>query len=183
MLPLNGIQIDDTGRKVVFPNIKNKFRFVTVSFLLAIMATAISSASAAPDPDDLSFDLSISACANSAADWAPAFREYQINESAVQEWYGLTPILAQQGDRVTIFTNLNWTLGSDDCGATLAVNQTGTFSAEFVGLDGTYFPTSTTMSPASDTEVSNYFDIPDNAAITNGEINLVEATYRLTWTP
>jgi hypothetical protein len=183
VLPLNVIQIHDTKRKIMFSDIKNKFRFVTVSLMLAIMATAISSASAAPDGDDLSFDLSISACANSAADWSPAFREYQINDSATEDWYGATPILARQGDRVTIFTNLNWTLGSDDCGATLDINQTGTFSAEFVGLDVTYFPTSTTMSPASDTDVSNYFDIPDIAPITDGEINLVAATYRLTWTP
>jgi hypothetical protein len=58
VLPLNGIQIDDTGRKVVFPNIKNKFRFVTVSFLLGSLVTVISSASAAPDGDvDFSFDV------------------------------------------------------------------------------------------------------------------------------
>ena len=82
MIPLNDFQIDDTGRKVVFPNIKNKFRFVTVSLLLASLVTVVSGASAEPDPDfisprtgsDLAFTVDVTSCSEGGffAYWTPS---------------------------------------------------------------------------------------------------------------
>jgi len=86
VLPLNGIQIDDTGRKVVFPNIKNKFRFVTVSLLLASLVTVISNASAAPDPDvDLPFNFSVTDCSDSDTDpdWSPTI-DSMLTDTSVE---------------------------------------------------------------------------------------------------
>ena len=72
MIPLNDFQIDDTGRKVVFPNIKNKFRFVTVSLLLASLVTVVSSASAEEEVV-LDFDVHVTSCTDggSPASWNP----------------------------------------------------------------------------------------------------------------
>jgi hypothetical protein len=82
VIPLNDLQIDDTGRKVVFPNIKNKFRFVTVSLLLASLVTVVSGASAEPDPDfisprtgsDLAFTVDVTSCSEGGffAYWTPS---------------------------------------------------------------------------------------------------------------
>jgi hypothetical protein len=180
VLPLNGIQIDDTGRKVVFPNIKNKFRFVTVSLLLASLVTVISSASAAPDPDDLVFSLDVAACENRGAEWGPAFTEYQINSSPEVPWPGDAPISARQGDTVEITVALNWDPGTDDCGDTFGVSQTGTYAAAFVfpvGYD-VVSSTSTVVGLTAETYDSNSFDLP---AETPEGIGLV--TYQLTWTP
>jgi len=55
------------GRKVVLLKIKNKSRFVTVSFLLASLVTVISSASAVTEPEPggertLTFDFTVEDC-------------------------------------------------------------------------------------------------------------------------
>jgi hypothetical protein len=70
---LGVLQIDDTGRKVVFPNIKNKFRFVTVSLLLGSLVTLISSASA-EESDPLPFSIDVTSCTDGGfpAYWAPS---------------------------------------------------------------------------------------------------------------
>jgi hypothetical protein len=72
VLPLNGIQIHDTKRKIVFPNIKNKFRFVTVSLILASLVTVVSSASAEEEVV-LYFDVQVTSCTDGGdpASWAP----------------------------------------------------------------------------------------------------------------
>ena len=180
MLPLNGIQIDETGRKVVFPNIKNKFRFVTVSLLLASFITVISSASAAPDPDDLGFSLDVAACENRGAEWEPAFTEYKINTSPEVPWIGDAPISTRQGDTVEITVALNWDPGTDDCGESFGVSQTGTYDAAFVFPFGytVLSSTSTVGGSTAETFDSNSFDLP---AETPEGIGLV--TYQLTWTP
>jgi hypothetical protein len=180
VLPLNGIQIDETGRKVVFPNIKNKFRFVTVSLLLASFITVISSASAAPDPDDLGFSLDVAACENRGAEWEPAFTEYKINTSPEVPWIGDAPISTRQGDTVEITVALNWDPGTDDCGESFGVSQTGTYDAAFVFPFGytVLSSTSTVGGSTAETFDSNSFDLP---AETPEGIGLV--TYQLTWTP
>jgi len=72
VLPLNGIQIHDTKRKIVFPNIKNKFRFVTVSLLLASLVTVISSASALTEPEPFSFTVTNCTEGDDLASWSPS---------------------------------------------------------------------------------------------------------------
>ncbi len=180
VLPLNGIQIHDTKRKIVFPNIKNKFRFVTVSLLLASLVTVISSASATPDPDDLGFSLNVAACENRGAEWEPAFTEYRINTSPGEPWIGDVPISTRQGDTVEITVALNWDPGTDDCGESFGVGPTGTYDAAFV------FPfdylvlssTSTVGGSTGETFDSNSFDLPTDTPVGIGLV-----TYQLTWTP
>ena len=48
------------GRKVVFPFIKNKFRFVTVSLLFTSLVTVVSSASA--EEEVLNFSITVEDC-------------------------------------------------------------------------------------------------------------------------
>jgi hypothetical protein len=184
VLPLNGIQIHDTKRKIVFPNIKNKFRFVTVSLLLASLVTVISSASATPAPDDLSkdlgFSLDVAACENRGAEWEPAFTEYKINTSEGVPWIGDVPISTRQGDTVEITVALNWDPGTNDCGESFGVAQTGTYDAAFV-FPLTYTVSSSTSTVGGltvETFDSNSFDLP---ADTPEGIGLVR--YQLTWTP
>ena len=101
------------GRRVVLLKIKNKSRFVTVSFLLASLVTVISSASAVPEPEPetggdrtLTFDFTVEDCssADEPATWNPRI------ESA--------PITVQSGSAEEVFSVLtrlqNGVSGCDD---------------------------------------------------------------------
>jgi hypothetical protein len=185
VLPLSGIQIDDTGRKVVFPNIKNKFRFVTVSLMLGSLVTVISSAAATPPDPDLEFTLSVTSCGDSAADWSPDFESYYLHGESPTLWTGTTPISAPQGSSVNFTVDLGWIDGSTDCGM-MILNPTGSVTGIFDGLPPSFITQvlGASISAPFMSTITDYFTIPDDALITDNDLNLpVEGTYELTWTP
>ena len=169
MLPLNGIQIDDTGRKVVFPNIKNKFRFVTVSLLLASLVTVVSSASAA-SPDDFDFDINVTGCTETDfADWSPSVADVLVNAGAT----GTATLTTGFDDGVSV------------CGGTLPVD--GTVSAS-LSISQASTPVTgwnifvrdcSSFCPASEaiTEISGTFDVPLDAA------GSYSGTFSVNWMP
>jgi|LakMenE01Jun11ns_1017448.scaffolds.fasta_scaffold9525309_1 hypothetical protein len=112
------------GRKVVLLKIKNKSRFVTVSFLLASLVTVISSASAVTEPEPggertLTFDFTVEDCsdADEPATWNPSI------ESA--------PSTVQSGSAEEVFSVLtglqNGVSGCDDG----SMNVNGAINASF----------------------------------------------------
>ena len=168
----------------MFPNIKNKFRFVTVSLMLGSLVTVISSAAATPPDPDLEFTLSITSCGDSVADWSPAFESYALDAETTL-WTGGTPISAPQGTSVSFTVDLGWINGSTDCGM-MPLNPSGSVTGIFTGLP----PSFITQNPGATIDatvmstITDYFTIPDDALITDNDLNLpVEGTYELTWTP
>jgi hypothetical protein len=167
----------------VFPNIKNKFRFVTVSLMLGSLVTVISSASATAEEEDLVFDISVTSCGNSPADWAPAFESYTIGMTETPWPVTPSPISAQQGDTVTIKVDFNFSNGSNDCGATNTVMPNGSVSSLIVFPSsssddlGTMDPGASASAPFSPT-IIDYFWIETDATIAT-----VTGTHELTWTP
>ena len=104
--------------------IKNKSRFVTVSFLLASLVTVISSASAVPEPEPggestLTFDFTVEDCssADEPASWNPSI------ESA--------PTTVQSGSEEEVFSVLtglqDGVSGCDDG----SMNVNGALSSSF----------------------------------------------------
>ena len=185
MLPLNGIQIDDTGRKVVFPNIKNKFRFVTVSLMLGSLVTVISSAAATPPDPDLEFTLSITSCGDSAANWSPDFESYYLDSASPTLWTGTTPISAPQGSSVNFTVDLGWIEGSTDCGMN-RLYPTGSVTGIFTGLPPSFSPQvpGASISAPFMPTITDYFTIPNDALVTDNDANLpIQGIYQLTWSP
>jgi hypothetical protein len=171
VLPLNGIQIDDTGRKVVFPNIKNKFRFVTVSLMLGSLVTVISSASAAPPSDDYGFDINVTECTETGfADWRPEISDVFINA----------------GDSGTATVTTNFADGTSVCDGTLPVD--GTVSAS-LSISQSIIPVTgwniavtecsvSCSATVSRTEIYGTFDVPLDA-----DEGLYSGTFTLIWMP
>jgi hypothetical protein len=173
------------GRKNMFLKIKNKSRFVTVSFLLASLVTVISSASAVqePEPDPggdrtLTFDFTVENCsdADEPATWNPRM------DSA--------PTTVQSGSEEEVFSVLtrlqNGVSGCDDG----SMNVNGAINASF------------TIEPNAGEKVGDWWEtidcFPYCAASDNGEIKeIISGSYRvplispgshtgtinLTWTP
>lgn len=174
------------GRKVVFLKIKNKFRFVSISLLLASLVTVVSSASA-DETGEFAFDLTVE-CADSttSASWAPVLEKWSVGggDNIVSFPSGYLPafsISAQPGQTVEILINLNWEDGTDCSGTTVPV--TGEFSGIFAGLPEGYANDSSgfiveEVGFAPATEINDFFDIPVDAP--NDEIS---GSYQLTWTP
>jgi hypothetical protein len=187
------------GRKNMFLKIKNKFRFVSISLLLASLVTLVSSASAEEETGEL-FDFVLNvACApeQTSASWAPVLEKYWVGtEEAVRTReatevtvsvpspYSGDPfsISALPGQTVEIQILLDWRDGTD-CSGT-PVPATGDYSGIFVGLPedytnddiGNYIEEEVGL--AGDTEFYDFFDIPDNALP-----DAISGSYELTWTP
>ena len=166
------------GRRVVLLKIKNKSRFVTVSFLLASLVTVITSASAVPEPEPggtrtLTFDFTVEDCsdADEPATWNPRM------DSA--------PTTVQSGSGEEVFSVLtrllNGVSGCDDG----SMNVNGALSSSF------------TIEPNEGDWWETTDCVPYCAASDNGEIReRISGTYRvpltsgshtgtiiLTWTP
>ena len=163
--------------------IKNKSRFVTVSFLLASLVTVITSASAEPEPDPgvtrtLTFDFTVEDCsdADEPATWNPSM------DSA--------PTTVQSGSEEEVFSVLtgleNGVSGCDDG----SMNVNGAIGASF------------TIEPNAGEKVGDWWETidcnPYCAASDTGEIRQrISGSYRvpsipsgshtgtiiLTWTP
>ena len=174
------------GRKVVFLKIKNKFRFVSISLLLASLVTVVSSASA-DETGEFAFDLTVE-CAGStpSGSWAPVLEKWSISGvdnivSFPSGYLPAFPISARPGQTVEIQIFLNWEDGTDCSGTTVPV--TGEFSGIFVGLPTGYANDSSGLiveevGYAPDTEINDFFDIPVDAPN-----DVISGSYQLTWTP
>jgi hypothetical protein len=161
----------------VLLKIKNKSRFVTVSFLLASLVTVISSASA--DTEDLSFELTVESC-GVPADWAPLVNSY-VADGVLHGVDGPINFSAQPGSTVEMEIGLYWTDGFVDCGS--PESPTGNVTGVFQGLPAGFFNdesftiVSKTVEAGTST-INDYFDIPSEALA-----ETVLGSYELTWTP
>ena len=152
----------------MFPNIKNKFRFVTVSLLLASFVTVISSASA--EDVDFSFEVTDCTLADMPASWLPSLDP--SSDSVVDPGFNGTVIA------LTGFSD-----GSTDCGDG-SMDVTGLVDSSLTIAGGESWITNTDCGAggctaiSSLTSVSGYYDVPLEAVggIYNG-------TLTLTWTP
>jgi hypothetical protein len=174
------------GRKNMFLKIKNKFRFVSISLLLASLVTLVSSASA-EGTGEFDFELNVAcAAAPSSGSWAPVLEKYSVDsiEEIVRFPSGYSPafsISARPGQTVEIQIFLNWEDGTDCSGTT--VPATGEFRGIFVGLPTGYKNDISgyiveEVGNAPDTEINDFFDIPDDALN-----EVISGSYELTWTP
>jgi hypothetical protein len=161
----------------MFLKSKNKFRFVTVSFLLASLVTVISSASA--DTEDLVFEFTVESC-GVPADWTPSINSYLVNDvlSGVD---GPIYFTAKPGATVEMEIGLYWTDGFVDCDS--PQSPTGNVTGVFKGLPAGFFNdesftiVSETVFAGAST-INDYFDIPSEALA-----ETVTGSYELTWTP
>jgi hypothetical protein len=160
------------GRRVVLLKIKNKSRFVTVSFLLASLVTVISSASA--DTEDILVPFTVEAaslCSDNdvPASWAP--------ENISGE------IVVNRSDNVTVSVNPNFEHGITEC-PDYSLNTTGYVISTLTVPDD--WISSTECHPGTDhctadpleTDVEGYFTVPSDAALQD-----YFATFSLTWIP
>ena len=174
------------GSKVVFLKLKNKFRFVSISLLLASLVTVVSSASA-DETGEFAFDLTVE-CAGStpSGSWAPVLEKWSVGmgDNIVTFPSGYSPafpISARPGQTVEIQILLNWSNGTDCSGTT--VPATGEVRGIFVGLPTGYRNHISgsiveEVGNAPDAEINDFFDIPDDAALNEG----ISGSYELTWT-
>ena len=170
MLPLSGNQIDDTKRKIVFPNIKNKFRFVTVSLLLASLVTVISSASA----EDVGFSFTVNDCSASDIDptWSPtidALTDLTVDVGEIGDVvvrYGF-----MDGSTVCVTAGYDDHLVDGNVSTSLSITNEGWTTSTDCG-DVACLVTST------DLDVSGTYTVPSGA--TSG---IYSGVFRLTWTP
>jgi hypothetical protein len=158
----------------MFLKSKNKFRFVTVSFLLASLVTVISSASA-DTTEDVFIPFEVEAPVDCSDDDVPAS---WMPENISGE------IVVNPGDSVTVSVNPNFEHGITDCPgssldltgyviSTLTVPDGWTSSTEcYLGGD-----VECTASPMEQ-DVEGYFTVPSEAALQN-----YFATFSLTWIP
>jgi hypothetical protein len=174
------------GRKVVFLKLRNKFRFVSISLLLASLVTVVSSASA-DETGEFAFDLTVE-CAGftPSGTWAPVLEKWSVgmDDNIVSFPSGYSPafsISARPGQTVEIQIFLNWEDGIDCSGTTAPA--TGEFRGIFVGLPEGYTNHISgfiveEVGNAPDTEINDFFDIPDDALN-----DVISGSYELTWTP
>ncbi len=156
----------------MFLKSKNKFRFVTVSFLLASLVTVISSASAdtsedvfipfeVGDPVDCSDD-------DVPASWAP--------ENISGE------LVVNPGDSVTVSVDPNFEHGITECPGS-SLNTTGYVISTLTVPDD--WTSSTECHPGTDhctadpeeRDIEGYFTVPLDAELRNDYV----ATFSLTW--
>ena len=156
----------------MFPNIKNKFRFVTVSLLLGSLVTLISSASAEEETGPIAFSFDVTDCTvgDTPAGWLPDFDVASANQ---------TP---DPGDSVTVTALTGLYDGLTDC-ADGSMDVTGTVTSTLEILDdgdwneSTDCPGPTGCVAIEGFTVNGDFDVPlDSAGRYNGAISL-------TWTP
>ena len=173
------------GRKNMFLKIKNKFRFVSISLLLASLVTLVSSASA-DETGEFYFELNVEcAAAPSFGSWAPVLETYFVDsrEEIVASPLGYPDpfsISALPGQTVEIQISLNWEDGTDCSGTT--VPATGEFTGIFRDLPLGYTNEGSDyiveqVGIAPDPEIYDFFEIPDDA-----ELEVISGYYELTWT-
>jgi hypothetical protein len=158
------------GRRVVLLKIKNKSRFVTVSFLLASLVTVISSASAEETVDFLvPFTVEAdSSCSDDdvPASWAPE------NISGA--------IVVNPSDDVTVTVDPNFEHGFTGC-PDYSLNTTGyvistlTVPDDWISSTECHTGNPCTADPL-EREVQGYFTVPSDA-----DLGDYFATFTLTW--
>jgi hypothetical protein len=155
----------------VFLNMKNKFRFVTVSLMIASLVTVISSASADEISGPIAFSFDVTDCTelDSDPEWGPSF-------DAATDRQLLDP-----GDLEITVTALTGLIdGYTDC-FDGSMDVTGTVTSTLEILDAGEWNESTDCPagcPAiAEFTVNGYFDVPsDSAGTYTGAISL-------TWAP
>ena len=167
------------GRKVMFLKSKNKFRFVTVSFLLASLVTVISSASADPteaDPtEDVFIPFEVEAPVDCSDDDVPASWMPENISGA---------IVVNPGDSVTVSVNPYFENGFTDCPGS-SLDLTGYVISTLTVPDG--WTSSTECHPDTyhcladplEQDVEGSFTVPLGAELRNDYV----ATFSLTWIP
>ena len=178
------------GRKVVFLKIKNKFRFVSISLLLASLVTVVSSATA-EENGEFDFNLTVECAGDTpSGSWGPVLDKWKVvgmEDNIVLFPSGYEPafsISAAPGQTVEILISLHWEDGTDCSGTTVPV--TGDISGIFVGLptgysNDIYGGTNSIVQKegiAGDSDIIDGFDIPDDAPE-----GVISGSYELTWTP
>ena len=157
----------------MFLKSKNKFRFVTVSFLLASLVTVISSASA-DTTEDLFIPFEVEAPVDCSDDDVPASWMPENISGA---------IVVNPGDSVTVSVNPNFEHGITDCPgssllltgyviSTLTVPDGWTSSTECY-IEGPVVCTAA----LEEEDVEGYFTVPLGADLRNDYV----ATFSLTW--
>ena len=153
------------GRRVVLLKIKNKSRFVTVSFLLASLVT-VSSASA--EEAGMDFSFTVQDCTDNAATWSP-----QIQND------GLTVDPGSENNAITASTGF---ANGTPCGAN-SMEVNGTVDSNLVidadggiNLDSECLFDSCLASEDL-VSVSGYYDVPMDA------VGTYSGRLTLTWTP
>ena len=159
----------------MFLKSKNKFRFVTVSFLLASLVTVISSASA-DTTEDVFIPFEVEAPVDCSDDDVPASWMPENISGA---------IVVNPGDSVTVSVNPNFENGITDCPgssllltgyviSTLTVPDGWTSSTECY-IEGPVVCTAA----LEEEDVEGYFTVPLDAELRNDYV----ATFSLTWIP
>ena len=174
VLPFKGIKIHDTKRKIVFPNIKNKFRFVTVSFLLGSLVTVISNASAAPDGDvDFSFNVTDCSESDTEATMTPTLASNTLSLEVGESGTVLVRYGFMDGTTTCTLTDPLYTDHLIDDNVTTSLVITGGDFSESTDCDGGCGITST------DLDVTGYYTVP-SVGVGSGTYYGV---FSLTWTP
>ena len=156
----------------MFLKSKNKFRFVTVSFLLASLVTVISSASA-DTTEDVFIPFEVESPVDCSDDDVPASWMPENISGA---------IVVNPGDSVTVRVNPNFEHGITDCPGS-SLNTTGYVISTLTVPDG--WISSTECHPDTDhciadpmeEDVEGSFTVPSDAELRNDYI----ATFSLTW--
>ena len=159
----------------MFLKSKNKFRFVTVSFLLASLVTVISSASA-DTTEDVFIPFEVEAPVDCSDDDVPASWMPENISGA---------IVVNPGDSVTVSVNPNFENGITDCpGSSLLL--TGYVISTLTVPDG-WTPSTecyvggpvVCTAALEEEDVEGYFTVPLGAELRNDYV----ATFSLTWIP
>ena len=159
----------------MFLKSKNKFRFVTVSFLLASLVTVISSASA-DTTEDVFIPFEVEAPVDCSDDDVPASWMPENISGA---------IVVNPGDSVTVSVNPNFENGITDCPGS-SVPLTGYVISTLTVPDGWTSSTECYLNgdvvctaALGEEDVEGYFTVPLNAELRNNYM----ATFSLTWIP
>jgi|688.fasta_scaffold751897_1 hypothetical protein len=158
----------------MFLKSKNKFRFVTVSFLLASLVTVISSASA-DTTEDVFIPFEVEAPVDCSDDDVPASWMPENISGA---------IVVNPGDSVTVSVNPNFENGITDCPGS-SVPLTGYVISTLTVPDG-WTPSTecyaggpvVCAADLGEEDVEGYFTVPSEAALGD-----YMATFALTWIP
>ena len=159
----------------MFLKSKNKFRFVTVSFLLASLVTVISSASA-DTTEDVFIPFEVEAPVDCSDDDVPASWMPENISGA---------IVVNPGDSVTVSVNPNFENGITDCPGS-SVPLTGYVISTLTVPDG-WTPSTecyvggpvVCTAALEEEDVEGYFTVPLGADLRNDYV----ATFSLTWIP
>ena len=158
------------GRKVVFPFIKNKFRFVTVSLLFTSLVTVVSSASA--EEEVLNFSITVEDC--TVSDTPPTWNP------TIATGDGITVQPGTSENMVTALTGFSD--GSTTCGDdSMAVNGSLASDLLITPNDGDWWENSECLGGcvASEAEESVWGSYRVPAEVTGP----YSGTLTLTWTP